>query len=236
MRSLGAQGGRRFLVKQGHSSAICELDLAGLEDFVTVLSATTDNVALLDSVRERHGDDPFQWLPVLLREVQASQVPNSQGEPHESSSHSSLAMVALALAAATGQRPSSSRATRPSRSCPTARRRSRHLQQPALCSRSRAPQPNRHVSGDGWKMVETKEGLMECTEIYARPTTCRPSTYGSEKRSRVWVVKVGSEWKHCQYPDIAKGCVSIKALPTQLFSKTRSVVMFTWVGSQFDAI
>ena len=70
VRSLGAQGGRRFLVKQGHSSAICELDLAGLSDFVTVLSATTDNVALLDSVRERHGDDPFQWLPVLLREVQ----------------------------------------------------------------------------------------------------------------------------------------------------------------------
>jgi type IV secretion system protein VirB4 len=27
-------------------------------------------VALLDVVRERHGDDPFQWLPVLLSEVQ----------------------------------------------------------------------------------------------------------------------------------------------------------------------
>jgi type IV secretion system protein VirB4 len=70
VRSLGAQGGRRFLVKQGHTSAICELDLTGLDDFITVLSATTDNVALLDAVRERHGNDPFQWLPVLLREVQ----------------------------------------------------------------------------------------------------------------------------------------------------------------------
>jgi type IV secretion system protein VirB4 len=70
VRSLGAQGGRRFLVKQGHASAICELDLAGLQDFITVLSATTDNIALLDEVRVRHGDDPFQWLPVLLREVQ----------------------------------------------------------------------------------------------------------------------------------------------------------------------
>jgi type IV secretion system protein VirB4 len=69
VRSLGAQGGRRFLVKQGHASAICELDLAGLEDFITVLSATTDNVALLDTIRERHGNDPLQWLPVLLREV-----------------------------------------------------------------------------------------------------------------------------------------------------------------------
>ena len=68
--SLGAQGGRRFLVKQGHASAICELDLTGLDEFITVLSATTDNVALLDAVRERHGDDPCQWLPVLLRQVQ----------------------------------------------------------------------------------------------------------------------------------------------------------------------
>jgi hypothetical protein len=69
-------------------------------------------------------------------------------------------------------------------------------------------------SGGGWKMVETQDGLMECTEVYARPTTCRPSTYGSEKRSRVWVVKTRSEWKHCQYPDLGKGCVSIKSLPT----------------------
>lgn len=70
VRSLGSQGGRRFLVKQGHASAVCELDLAGLEDYITVLSATTDNVALLDRIRERHGDEPFQWLPVLTREVQ----------------------------------------------------------------------------------------------------------------------------------------------------------------------
>ncbi len=70
VRSLGSKGGRRFLVKQGHASAICELDLAGMEDFVTVLSATTDNVALLERIRVRHGDDPFQWLPMLLGEVQ----------------------------------------------------------------------------------------------------------------------------------------------------------------------
>ena len=70
VRSLGAQGGRRFLVKQGHSSAICELDLTGLEDFVTVLSATTDNVALLDDIRVRHGNEASRWLPVLLAQVQ----------------------------------------------------------------------------------------------------------------------------------------------------------------------
>ena len=71
VRSLGGQGGRRFLVKQGHVSAICELDLSGLEDFVTVLSATTDNVDLLDALRARLGDDPVDWLPVLLRDIKA---------------------------------------------------------------------------------------------------------------------------------------------------------------------
>jgi len=69
VKSLGARGGRSFMVKQGHSSAICELDLTGLEDFVTVLSATTDNVALLDGIRERVGDDPKAWLPLLLDAV-----------------------------------------------------------------------------------------------------------------------------------------------------------------------
>ncbi|MBT9491647.1 MAG: VirB4 family type IV secretion/conjugal transfer ATPase, partial [Paucibacter sp.] len=70
VKGLSSQGGRRFLVKQGQASAICELDLSGLEDFITVLSATTDNIALLDQIRAEHGDDPLQWLPVLLRQVQ----------------------------------------------------------------------------------------------------------------------------------------------------------------------
>jgi len=69
VRSLGSRGGRNFLVKQGRSSAICELDLTSLEDFVTVLSGTTDNVALLDGIRARVGDDPEAWLPLLLSAI-----------------------------------------------------------------------------------------------------------------------------------------------------------------------
>lgn len=65
VRGLGARSARTFLVKQGHSSAMCELDLTGLEDFVTVLSGTADNVGLLDTIRERVGDDPEAWLPLL---------------------------------------------------------------------------------------------------------------------------------------------------------------------------
>ena len=69
-------------------------------------------------------------------------------------------------------------------------------------------------AGGGWLMVETNTGLVECTEIYARPGTCRTSTYGTEKRSRPWIVKSGSQWMQCQYPDLAGKCVSTKSLPT----------------------
>jgi len=71
VKGLGARGGRTFMVKQGDASAVCELELTGLEDFVTVLSATTDNVALLDEIREGVGDDPQAWLPELLAAVHA---------------------------------------------------------------------------------------------------------------------------------------------------------------------
>jgi hypothetical protein len=64
-----------------------------------------------------------------------------------------------------------------------------------------------------WRMVETNEGLMECTEVYARPGTCRPSSYGVTERSRLWVVKSKGVWLQCQYPDLASKCVPIFARP-----------------------
>jgi type IV secretion system protein VirB4 len=70
VKSLGSRGGRSLLVKQGrNNSALCELDLAGLEDFVAVLSGTTDNVNLLDGIRAEVGDDPQCWLPLLLAAI-----------------------------------------------------------------------------------------------------------------------------------------------------------------------
>ena len=36
-------------------------------------------------------------------------------------------------------------------------------------------------AGGGWKMLESQSGLVECTEVFARPGTCRESTYGTEK-------------------------------------------------------
>lgn len=68
-------------------------------------------------------------------------------------------------------------------------------------------------AGGGWLMVETSDGLRECTEIYARPGTCRASTYGTEKRPRLWIVKTNGRWMQCQRPELSSKCVSTKDLP-----------------------
>lgn len=64
-----------------------------------------------------------------------------------------------------------------------------------------------------WHMVETHDGLMECTEVYAREGTCRKSTYGTTKLSRIWMVKVSGQWLQCQYPDLGSKCVKVFAPP-----------------------
>jgi len=64
-----------------------------------------------------------------------------------------------------------------------------------------------------WHMVETPEGMRECTEVYARAGTCRPSSYGTTKLARLWVVKSGGEWLQCQYPDLGSKCVKVFARP-----------------------
>jgi hypothetical protein len=65
----------------------------------------------------------------------------------------------------------------------------------------------------GWRMVETTSGIQECTEFYARPGTCRPSTFGQEKRPRQWIVKSKGQWLQCERPDLGSRCVGLSALP-----------------------
>lgn len=68
IRNLGEQS-RMFLVKQGHQSAIVSFNLGGMDEFLNVLSGTTDNVELLDQIREEVGDDPSTWLPILHQRI-----------------------------------------------------------------------------------------------------------------------------------------------------------------------
>lgn len=62
---------RCFLVKQGHGSVVCQLNLRGLDDALSVISASTDNIEIMHQVLEDQaaihgvGQDeltPEQWL------------------------------------------------------------------------------------------------------------------------------------------------------------------------------
>ncbi|WP_062236792.1 VirB4 family type IV secretion/conjugal transfer ATPase [Aureimonas sp. N4] len=56
---------RQFLVKQGHNSVVCELNLGSLPDELAILSGRFETVDLLDAIRAEHGDDPTVWLPIF---------------------------------------------------------------------------------------------------------------------------------------------------------------------------
>ncbi|RTL99724.1 VirB4 family type IV secretion/conjugal transfer ATPase [Ancylobacter aquaticus] len=56
---------RRFIVKQGHGSVVAELNLAGFDDEMSILSGTTAGVDDLEQIRKEVGDDPSRWLPLF---------------------------------------------------------------------------------------------------------------------------------------------------------------------------
>jgi type IV secretion system protein VirB4 len=63
------EGSRMFIIKQGDSVSVGTLDLRGFDDELKILSGTTANVAKLDVLRERLGDDPKNWLKPFLQQV-----------------------------------------------------------------------------------------------------------------------------------------------------------------------
>lgn len=71
---------RMFLVKQGQSSCIGWLDLSGLDDELAILSGSTDNIELLDSIIEELGsEDPKLWIPVFHERRKARALRKEQG-------------------------------------------------------------------------------------------------------------------------------------------------------------
>jgi hypothetical protein len=83
----------------------------------------------------------------------------------------------------------------------------------APASVSRLCRADAKCHAGAWHMVETADGLMECTEPFARPGTCRSSSFGTKRLSRVWVVNSGGKWLWCQYPDLGSKCVDMFARP-----------------------
>jgi type IV secretion system protein VirB4 len=62
---------RCFLVKQGHASAVCQLNLRGMDDALAVISASTDNIEIMHEVLSQRSEAegvpvdalrPEQWL------------------------------------------------------------------------------------------------------------------------------------------------------------------------------
>jgi type IV secretion system protein VirB4 len=65
-------GSRRFLVKQGRHSVVCQLDLKGLASEISVISARSNTLELMRQFIEQHGADPAAWLPLFYDAVGVS--------------------------------------------------------------------------------------------------------------------------------------------------------------------
>ncbi|MGF6712214.1 type IV secretion system protein VirB4 [Luteibacter sp. W1I16] len=86
---------RCFLVKQGHASAVCQLNLRGLDDALSVISASTDNIEIMHEIikarAESEGvspDDlrPEQWLETFYENRKGSGKGRPSPRPTPSSS------------------------------------------------------------------------------------------------------------------------------------------------------
>jgi len=61
-------GSRKFLVKQGHHSVVCELDLKGFSEELAVISGRKDAVQRVRELVAQFGKAPEAWLPTFLEE------------------------------------------------------------------------------------------------------------------------------------------------------------------------
>jgi type IV secretion system protein VirB4 len=59
-------GSRMFLVKQGHHSVVCRLDLKGCDEELAVISGRARHVELMHRLSAEHGADAARWLPAFL--------------------------------------------------------------------------------------------------------------------------------------------------------------------------
>jgi type IV secretion system protein VirB4 len=62
-------GSRSFLVKQGHHSIVCRLDLRGFEAELAVISGRAQHVERMKQLIDAHGADAALWLPIFMQAV-----------------------------------------------------------------------------------------------------------------------------------------------------------------------
>ena len=83
---------RCFLVKQGHASAVCQLNLRGMDDALSVISASTDNIDIMQRVigqaATEHGVSIDQVSPDMwLEQFYASRKGSRKAEGKAASDH-----------------------------------------------------------------------------------------------------------------------------------------------------
>jgi len=87
---------RCFLVKQGHASSVCQLNLRGMDDALAVISASTDNIEIMhDVLHDRAAAEgtpandlrPEQWLQAFYENRKGS----GKQRPHQPTSHTTHA-------------------------------------------------------------------------------------------------------------------------------------------------
>jgi type IV secretion system protein VirB4 len=59
-------GSRKFLIKQGHHSVVCQLDLRGFDAELKVISGRTQQVQRMHQIIAGSSADPGEWLPRFL--------------------------------------------------------------------------------------------------------------------------------------------------------------------------
>jgi type IV secretion system protein VirB4 len=86
---------RCFLVKQGHSSSVCQLNLRGMDDHLAVISASTDNIEIMHQVLKDRAAyhqvpeadlAPDQWLQQFYERRKGSGKSASQYRPERAAS------------------------------------------------------------------------------------------------------------------------------------------------------
>ena len=60
-------GSRMFLVKQGHHSVVCRLDLRNFDAELAVISGRASEVERMRRIMDEHGSDPAGWLPAFMQ-------------------------------------------------------------------------------------------------------------------------------------------------------------------------
>lgn len=74
-----APDSRRFLVKQGDRSTVCNLNLYGFVDELEILTGTPESVELCEAVRHQlQTDDPDVWVPVFLERLKRQKAASKQ--------------------------------------------------------------------------------------------------------------------------------------------------------------